>query len=112
MTHVVVTRALFVMVAALLTVALVFGLFVQWRNPSSTGTEDGVQATDTTPGEALYATHCGTCHTLDLTVEYVRAAPSVDAGVATLADFLRNHGSASEPDRAVIVAYIKEHALR
>lgn len=110
MTHVMVTRALFVLVGALLAVALAFGVFVRWTGPASTGTEATGQAADTAAGEALYATYCGACHTVDFSVDYVRAAESVEAGAAALAEFLRNHGSASESDAAVIVAYLKVRA--
>lgn len=105
-----VTRALFVMVGALLAVALAFGVFVRWSPASTAGIEVEGRAADTARGETLYATHCGTCHTLDFSVEYLRAAPSLDAGAAALAEFLRNHGSASETEAAVIVAHVKAHA--
>jgi len=110
MTHVMVTRALFVLVGALLAVALAFGVFVRWTTPAPTETGVEGQTTDTTRGEALYATYCGTCHTVDFSVDYIRAAESVEAGAAALAEFLQNHGSASETDAAVIVAYLKVRA--
>ncbi len=110
MTHVMVTRAMFVLVGALLAVALAFGVFVRWTSPASSDTGTETTATDTARGEALYETYCGTCHTLEFSVDYMRAAPSVDAGAAALAEFLRDHGSASESDAAVIVAYIKARA--
>ncbi len=105
-----VTRALFVLVGALLAVALAFGVFVRWTGPASSDAGTEATAPDTARGEALYATYCGTCHTLEFSVDYLRAASSVDAGAAALAEFLRNHGSASQSDAAVIVAYVTTRA--
>ncbi len=107
MTHVTVTRALFTLVAALLAVALAFGVVVR-RTPSSAGTP----AIDLAPGEAGYATYCGACHTLDFTVQYVRTAPTVESGAAALAEFLRSHGNAPDADQAAIVAAVTAHARR
>lgn len=107
MTHVAVTRAAFTLVAALFAVALLFGVVVR-RAPSPAEPPP----TDLTPGEAQYATYCGACHTLDFTVQYVRAAPTVESGTAALAEFLRHHGSAPEADQAAIVAAVTERARR
>jgi mono/diheme cytochrome c family protein len=110
MTHVMVRRALFVLVGALLAVALAFGVFVRWTSPAPDVTGGEGPATDTTRGEALYATYCGTCHSVDFSVDYLRAAASVEAGAAALAEFLQHHGSASEAEAAVIIAYLRGRA--
>jgi len=107
MTHVTVTRMLFATTAALFAVALIFGVFVR-REPSPAEKPP----VDLAGGEARYATFCGACHTLDFTVEYVRAAPTVERGAATLTEFLRNHGNAPEADQAAIVATVTAHARR
>lgn len=107
MTHVTVTRALFTLVAALLAVALLFGVVVRRAPSPSTAVPVGLA-----PGEARYATYCGTCHTLDFTVQYVRAAPTVESGAAALAAFLRGHGNAPDADQAAIVATVAAHARR
>jgi mono/diheme cytochrome c family protein len=107
MTHVAVTRALFTLVAALFAVALLFGVVVR-RAPSPSANVP----VDLAPGEAGYATYCGACHTLDFTVQYVRAAPTVESGAAALAEFLRGHGNAPDADQAAIVATVAAHARR
>jgi mono/diheme cytochrome c family protein len=107
MTHVAVTRALFTLVAALCAVALLFGVVVR-RAPSSSET----RLIDIETGEARYATYCGACHTLDFTVQYVRAAPTVELGAAALAELLRHHGQAPDADQAAIVAAVTEQARR
>jgi hypothetical protein len=97
MTHVAVTRALFVVITVLCAVALLFGLFVR-RAPSAS--------------ETRYATYCGACHTLDFSVQYVRSAPTVDLGAAALAELLRGHGEAPDADQAAIVAAVTAEARR
>ena len=107
MTHVAVTRTLFTLIAALFAVALLFGVFVR-RAPSASA----AVPVDLAPGEARYATYCASCHTLDFTVQYVRAAPTVESGAAALAELLRGHGDAPEADQAAIVATVTAHARR
>jgi mono/diheme cytochrome c family protein len=107
MTHVAMNRALFIVVAALFAAALVFGMYVR-RTPLPAAPP----ADEPAAGEALYATRCGACHTLDFTVQYVRAAPTVERGAAALAELLRSHGDAPDADQQAIVAAVTAQARR
>ena len=107
MTHVVVTRMLIVVIATLFVAALVFGVFVRRTPPDAER-----PAAELPPGEAVYATWCGACHTLDFTVQYVRTAPTVESGAAALAELLRSHGDAPDADQAAIVAVVTAGARR
>lgn len=107
MTHVAVTRALFAVITGLGAVALIFGVVVG-RAPASPET----RPIDLARGETSYATYCGSCHTLDFSVQYVRTAQTVDLGAAALAEFLRGHGEAPDADQAAIVAAVTAQARR
>jgi len=107
MTHVAVTRALFVVITVLSAVALLFAVFVRRvPGPSATGPNDLAS------GETSHTTYCGACHTIDVSVQYVRTAPTVDLGTAALAELLRHHGQAPEADQAAIVAAVTAQARR
>lgn len=105
MTHAAVTRALIVVLLVLGVAALLFGAIVR-RTPPSVAADAADEST------SPYATYCGSCHTLEFSVQYVRNAPTVEAGGAALARLLRTHGDAPESDQAAIVAAVTAEARR
>lgn len=107
MTQAAVTRTLFAVITVLCVAALAFGVFVRRTSPTPEPSSAAPAA-----GEAAYATHCGSCHTPDFAVLYVRAAPTVERGSAALATLLRSHGNAPQADQAVIVAAVTAEARR
>lgn len=106
MTHVVVTRVLVLLTAAWIGAAMLFA----WRlslAPAEPSTEPAVAA-NPTPGDAAatFERRCGACHlAADLAVG-LRAKPDPAARGRTLDSLLEGHGSATDAERAVLVAYL------
>ena len=101
MTHRTVTRTLVVFAGTLSTVAVAFGCLVN-RPPA---TPAGA-ASRPHPGEALFASYCTGCHTVDEAVRFARAAPDVAAARRDLVALLSSHGDSSPDEDAAIVEFV------
>ena len=93
---------MFVFSGTLTAAALAFGCLVN-RPPAPAPAAAGPAPY---PGEALFASYCTGCHTVDEAVLFTRAAPDVATARRDLTTLLASHGDSSPEQDASIVDFV------
>ncbi len=104
MTHRTVTRAMYVFTGTLVAATVAFGCLA--NRPPQSVPENPPVAGAPPPGEALFASYCTGCHTVDEAVAFVRATAEADAARRELTLLLASHGDSSAAQDALIVDFV------
>ncbi len=103
MTQGAVTRAMLMLTATLTAAAVAFGCLVN-RPPAAAPQSAAPGAS--AEGASLFESYCAGCHTEQEAVQFLRAAPNLEAGRRDLSALLAGHGDSSAAEDAAIVAFL------
>jgi mono/diheme cytochrome c family protein len=94
-----------VFTGTLVAAAVAFGCLA--NRPPEVVPGPAAPATETPhPGEALFASYCTGCHTLDEAVFFARAAADIDTARREFTALLASHGDSSAAEDALIVDFV------